>query len=420
MLIPGIDGGFMPPHLPARGLELAPSQPMFSRGMIEIAPEYAEMQSALQRGETVDMVAFGRLLNQHMDALQRGITTGTSAFPVRENLEAEAAVLVPVDTPVRNMLPRVPGAGTAVAWKQVTSLGGGWGSSLDQPGGGSAAQAFFGESGAPAEVTTAYANRSAGYKLMGTIGKITGFAMAAGANFQNQLAQEKINQINNLMLIEEYALISGDSASTSAPWGDGTTAYAFDGLVTAIKTGNGTPSAHIQTGVGALTFAHIDAQLSRVWTQGGKEQFIMVNQQEARSIRNLASNASNGLYKIETSGGTNGTAVGLNVTGYVHPITGEIVPIIVSKFLAAGTMVFGAKKGPTPNGGTGVAMQVNVLPQVQLPEFAANGMVQGYTAQEIAPAVASPQVFAFIVSSYEVFELRNAVCQAKSTGVTAV
>jgi hypothetical protein len=255
---------------------------------------------------------------------------------------------------------------------------------------------------------------------MGTIGKITGFAMAAGANFQNQLAQEKINQINNLMLIEEYALISGDSASTSAPWGDGTTAYAFDGLVTAIKTGNGTPSAHIQTGVGALTFAHIDAQLSRVWTQGGKEQFILVNQQEARSIRNLASNASNGLYKIETSGGTNGTAVGLNVTGYVHPITGEIVPIIVSKFLAAGTMVFGAKKGPTPNGGTGVAMQVNVLPQVQLPELAANGMVQGYTAQEIAPAVASPQVFAFIVSSYEVFELRNAVCQAKSTGVTAV
>ena len=420
MFIPGIDGGFMPPSLPSQGLELGPSMPMFSRGIIEIAPEYTEMQAALQRGEAIDMVAFGRLLNQHMDAKQRGITTGTSAFPVRENLEAEAAVLVPVDTPVRNMLPRVPGAGTAVAWKQVTSLGGGWGSSLDQPGGGSAAQAFFGESGAPAEVTTAYANRSAGYKLMGTIGKITGFAMAAGANFQNQLAQEKINQINNLMLIEEYALISGDAASTSAPWGDGITAYGFDGLVTAIKTGNGTPSAHIQTGVGALTFAHIDAQLSRVWTQGGKEQFILVNQQEARSIRNLASNASNGLYKIETSGGANGTNVGLNVTGYVHPITGEIVPIIVSKFLAAGTMVFGAKKGPTPNGGTGVAMQVNVLPQVQLPEFSANGMVQGYTAQEIAPAIATPQVFAFIVSSYEVFELRNAVCQAKSTGVTAV
>ncbi len=41
------------------------------------------------------------------------ITTQTPGFPSRENLEAPAAMLVPVETPLRNLLPRVPGSGEA-------------------------------------------------------------------------------------------------------------------------------------------------------------------------------------------------------------------------------------------------------------------------------------------------------------------
>lgn len=411
-------GGFMPPELGPTGLQLAPSGQLFQRS-IPGGAELAQQIAALERGETTpDFGATLAQLQSTLVGLSRGITSGMTAFPVRENLEAETAVLVPVTTPLRNMLPRVPGAGTAVAWKQVTSLGGGWGTSLDQPGGGSAAQIFFGESGAPAELTTVYANKSAGYKLMGQRGSVTGFAMASGANFFNQLAQEKTNSILNLMLNEEYALISGDATSTSAPWGDGTTAFAFNGLINLITTANGTPSAQVQTSVGALTFAHIDAQLTLMWNRGSESPFILVNSQEARSIRNLASNASNGLYKIVAD--NNSTNVGLFVRGYIHPITGEEVPINVSKFVPAGTMLFGSLKGPTPGGGNGNAIQVNVLPQVQLPELAPNQMIQGYTAQEIAPAYTAPQVHGFITSVYEVLEMRNATVFAKSTGVTAV
>jgi hypothetical protein len=117
-----------------------------------------------------------------MKELERAITSTTSSFPIRENLEAEAKILVPLDTPVRNMLPRSVGSGAASLWRQATSLGGGWGADgLDQPGGTAAdIRTFFAESGAPADHSTVYASKTASYKLMGTFGSVTGFAMATG------------------------------------------------------------------------------------------------------------------------------------------------------------------------------------------------------------------------------------------------
>jgi hypothetical protein len=218
--------GFFHPAMSPGGFEVGPSIPLFTRGA-NLSPQAQEFLGSLERTEAIgDLNQIAFQLGSTLKELQRGISSGATAFPVRENLESEAKVLVPLDTPVRNMLPRRMGHGTASVWKQITSLGGGWGTSLDQPGGLSSIRSFFSESIAgaqsPAEHTTVYAEKTASYKLMGTYGSITGFAMAAGANFQNQMAMEKANAIRNLMLNEEYALISGDSSSSAAPWGDGT------------------------------------------------------------------------------------------------------------------------------------------------------------------------------------------------------
>ena len=94
--------------------------------------------------------------------------------------------------------------------------------------------------------------------------------------------------IMNLMLAEEDALLNGDSTVTAAPWGDGTTALAFDGLTKLIATANGTPSTHIQTAVGQLTLAHIDAQLTRLYYQGARSPWILIAGQEAKSLTNQA------------------------------------------------------------------------------------------------------------------------------------
>src|SRR5205807_496279 len=108
-------------------------------------------------------------------------------------------------------------------------------------------RAFFAETGAPAAHSSVYADKSATYKLLGTYYDVTGFAMAAGANFQPQYETERGNAIKNLMLNEENALINSDSTVITPPWGDGTTAMGFDGLNALIATGNGVPSVNVQT-----------------------------------------------------------------------------------------------------------------------------------------------------------------------------
>lgn len=408
----------MPAHLPAAGLELGPSRPILRRdiSLPEPSPEIRNQLASLQRGELIgDTNQLLFHLNQSLSTLvERGITSGMTAFPARENLEAEAKILVPTETPVRNRLHRIPGSGTASAWKQNTSLGGGWAAG-DQPGEGpGAVRAFFSESGAPAEHTSVYANKSSAYKLLGTLGSVTGFAAAAGASFDNAIAREKSNAILNLMLNEENALINGDATSIVAPWGDGATALAFNGLINLITVANGTPATQVQAAVGALTTAHIDAQLKRIWAQGAQRPWIVCNGTEVLSLVHLAE-ASGTVIRVQaTSDGK--TVLGVQVTGYVNPITGEIVDVVASRFCPAGTMLFLSDAIPdgTPT------LDVDVLPQVQLPQLAPNDSVQGYTAQELAPTTAAPQVYPFIVTVFEVLRLKSALHVAKSSGITAV
>lgn len=417
-------GGFLSPAFGQAGFTPGESTPLFTRGA-QFSPETQELLKRLsaaqiERGELgTDLSNILPQLGTSLTEFQRAITSSVTAFPVRENLEAEAKILVPLDTPVRNLLPRVPGAGTATQWRQATSLGGGYGaenhtSGPDQPGGVSSIRAFFAESGAPAEHTTVYANKSLGYKLLGTFGSVTTFAASAGANFMNQLAAERTHQIRNLMLNEENALINGSSTSTAAPWGDGTTALAFDGFINLVTTANGTPSAQVQTSVGPLTLSHVDGQLKGIWTQGGQQQYIICAAQEMLSFVHLAE-AAGSIIRISADAQAN-APLGIGVSHYKHPITGEPVPIMVSRFCPPGTMLFGSKFLPdgTP------AADVSVLPQVQLPALAPNENVQGYTAQELAPTTAAPQVLPFIVTVFEVLRVKSSTVWAKSTGLTAI
>jgi hypothetical protein len=414
--LPFVRGGFMAGALPQGGLvPINGGQTPIQRSEGD-QPQLldAETLGLIQRGEADINAVLAQLAGSVAD-LQRGITSASSNFPVRENLEAPAISLVPDDTPIRNMLPRVPGAGTGSNWRQITTLGGGWGSGYDQPGGGSAIRNFYAETGAPVEHTTTYAAKSAAYKLLGALGSITGFAMAAGANYQDQMAAERQHALTNTMLNEEFSLLWGDSTSTAAPWGDGTNALAFDGLMNLVATANGTPSAQVQTSVGALTLGHIDAQLTRIWNNGGKGLYIIANAQENQSLTNLLQ-AANSVYRFQVSDQGNAT-VGFRVTKFIHAVSGETVDIITSRFQVAGSMLFGAQRGPDGK----AAADVEVLPQVPVPVAPEKPQqVQGYTLTDLARTISQPDVHPFMISVYEVLRLKNANIFGKSTGVTAV
>lgn len=435
-----------------------------------------EALAAIRRGDfNQDLDGVGSALQRLSDFIERAITTSTSNWPVRENLDAEVAQMTPIDTPVRNMLPRTVGNGLAAKWKLITSLGGGYGhlstvtsgassttqtlgstaglqvgdsiyfvtsnafrivtavnsateivvnSSIStttsevtmkgpnfQPNGGAAAQYFFPETGAPESLSTIYAEKTAAYKIMGTLFELNQFVQAAGANFQNNRVRERMSAMQRLMLMEEHALIAGSSTVVAKPWGNGTTNYAFNGLLNLVTTANGCPSDQVQTSVGALTKAHIDAQLTRLWVNGGTGMFMLVNAQEANSLNKIWEGI--GVNRIMFAN-PDGVTVGERVSKYVHPVSGQEVRVIVSRFIPAGTILFGCER--TPDGKP--TAEVDVLPVAELPEISPGQQIQGYTAQEIAPTVSTPLVQAGIIFVFEVLKLRSAVVFAKSTGVT--
>lgn len=413
-------GGFIDPQQIAVASifgGLPESRPLISRfeSQSGLSAEDQQLLDAFLRGDMADdAVKVMHTLMSQLNTVQRGITSSTANLPIRENLEAEAKVLVPTETPLRNRLARVPGAGTAAAWRVISSLGGGWGTVGDQPGGGSAVQSFFGETGTVPETETVYLARSAAYKILGERRSVTGFAQAAGLTFQDNMAMERRNGLLNLMLKEENALINGNATSTAAPWGDGTTAFAYDGILRQISTANGTPSAHIQTTVGALTFAHLDAQLRRIWAQGGQGMYIMCNAQEALSIKNIAL-ASTSVHRVVLTD-QGASQAGVRVQSYTHPITGEAVPVIVNRFMPAGTILFGSDRGPEQD----AAAEVDILPTVQMPEYSMNAPIQGYVAQELMPTATSPLNYGFIMFVFSVLKVKIATVFATSTGVTAV
>lgn len=443
------------------------------------------LKRVLDGGDVGSILA---MLNISAIDLQRTISTTTTGFPVRENLEAIAKILIPLDTPMRNRIPRVTGSGVAAQWRQLVSLGGGYAGAstttgaltagvtviipmvsvagivigdmvvIDtgaaqelrivsavtpgtpsitvsvpvtsahlsgvavaktqvQPGSSQtgALQAFYAETAGPAMHTSVYANQSFGYKLLGTIGAVTGFAMAGGANFQNQLATEKRNSIWNLMLNEENAIINGNATSVLAPWGDGTTSFAYNGLANLITTANGVPARQVQTSVGPLSTGFIDGMLELLWYQGSRNPWILCGAQEILSLTHLAE-GNGSIVRVNTTAATGETILGVKVTGYKHPISGDIVPIIPSRFVQPGMMIFGCDE--LPDGSP--SLQMDVLPQVQLPALAPNTNVQGYVAQDIAPTQAAPQVYPFIVSLFSVLKMKSYNHFAIATGLTAV
>lgn len=449
----------------------ARSAPIYERAFT--SPDISATMDRVLRGEFGDDM--NGQLGQILQEMHRGITSTMTAFPVRENLEAEAKVIVPVETPLRNRLPRVPGAGLAAAWKVASSFGTGFGTqttateagtsdttipvansygfyegetilisgttsrvitdidrtthiltlasaatwlngatvvktSYYQPGGGAATRAFFAETGSPLEKTTVYEDRSETYKLLGEKGSLTGLAMAAGANFQNQLAIEKRNRLHSVMLSEENALLNSDEDAILAPWGDGTNALGYNGILQEIR--ENAPADHVQTGVGALTIAHLNAQITRQYVRGGRGFYVVMNPQEVLSLDRLAE-ASGSILRILSR--QEDAKIGRYIAGFLHPIAGP-VDVLVSNFIGAGTIMFGCDR--IADGSP--AIEVDVLPQAQLPELAPNESIQGYVAQEIAPSGDSPQVFPFIVTVYSVPKVKTPNVLAISENVLAV
>ena len=140
------------------------------------------------------------------DNIQKNITTANNL--VAYDLQAPAKNLYPVQTPIRNTLPRTGGIGTATNWRTVRNI---IGSGFDAMG-------WVPEGQRSGRMSYLTQTLSASYKTMGEEDQATYEAISAGRGFEDIRARMTMRLLQKLMLKEESAIIGGNaSISLSTP-----------------------------------------------------------------------------------------------------------------------------------------------------------------------------------------------------------
>lgn len=140
------------------------------------------------------------LQNPSEDVLAKSITTATGL--VAYDLQAPAKNLYPVNTPIRNSLPRVPGGvGTATNWVQISNI----------IGSGYDAMGWVPEGQRTARMSYTSAQKAASYRTLGEEDQVTLEAINAGKGFEDVRATMTMRLIQKLMLKEENAIFGGNA-----------------------------------------------------------------------------------------------------------------------------------------------------------------------------------------------------------------
>lgn len=149
--------------------------------------------------ETLDLVKGS--LAQASDSIAKSITTGTGL--VAYDLQAPAKNLYPVNTPLRNKIPRIGGGtGTATNWRAVQAI---LGSGYDAMG-------WVAEGQRSGRMSYTTANKSASYVTLGEEDQATYEAINAGRSFEDIQARMTMRLLQKTMLKEEMAILGGNAS----------------------------------------------------------------------------------------------------------------------------------------------------------------------------------------------------------------
>jgi hypothetical protein len=181
------------------------------------------------------------------DDIAKTVSTGTGL--VAYDLQGPAKNLYPVNTPIRNKLPRVGGGlGVATNWKAIQAL----------TGSGFDAMGWVAEGQRTGRMSYSAVNKSASYVTIGEEDQVTFEAINAGKTFEDVRATGTMRVLQKMMLKEENALLFGNKSlslgtpatPTLSAAGSGATlpAATYSVIVVAL-TGEGFRGASLANGV---------------------------------------------------------------------------------------------------------------------------------------------------------------------------
>lgn len=265
-------------------------------------------------------LAIQNALQNLQDALVKagGVTTSgvTGLQLVREDLSAIMAIQAPTETPLRNLLKRIPGNGLAHAWYQQVSQADSDGSLFlgTTPSG-----AAFAAGGLPVKKASLYNRVSAPYKQLGDTVNVTIFDQFAGKSYIDILQHEVDVAMMNTALVEEWMTINGDSS---------TNPLYYDGLLKQI-------TSNVKDAGGAeLTLGFVSEVNQKVYDQGGTPRMAVMSTKAKRKINDKILSTFYGIRQTQGLAGFNRFDGGINVAAWDFGF-GEI-QLIQSRYLRAG------------------------------------------------------------------------------------
>lgn len=249
-----------------------------------------------------------------------------------QNLDEKIRFLSPMDTPLRNRLPREKGKGQHAEWKQMTSR---LHSATTHPhaGTGSNTEISFADAGAPSETSQTYTNSVAAYKLLGRKLEVGGLALAASKGRDGQpdmqTDREKVKMVE-LMIGEEETIINGDAATTSTQ---------FSGLFKLITTNSGTTSWLTASGMGNYA--------RTLYTEGADPTLLLAN---PRQLQALADDLERtGTIQRNVISDQTGVVGGFALSRIVNPVTQSVFDVKPSRFVGYSTLLLTEKSAAGEN-----------------------------------------------------------------------
>lgn len=135
----------------------------------------------------------------HAD-VKKSITTASGL--VAYDLQAPAKNIYPVNTPLRNALPRVAGIGTATNWVAIQAI----------TGSGYGATGFVPEGQRSSRMSYTTAQKAAAFRTLGEEDAVSYEAINAGRGFEDVKAKMVMRLLQQTMLKEEHAILGANSS----------------------------------------------------------------------------------------------------------------------------------------------------------------------------------------------------------------
>lgn len=243
-----------------------------------------------------------------------------------ENLDEKIKFLVPIDTPLRNRIPRSAGSGQHAEWKRMTSHlhAGTHASTVVNAGTGSSIA--FADAGAPNETTQTYDSKVQAYKLLGRKLEVGGLALAASRGRDGepdmQASRERIKAYE-VMLGEEEMLVAGDTDNSSAE---------FNGLNDQITTNSGNFT-------GFVTYSGVGNLARTLFRHGADPTLLLASPRQLQALADDIAN-NNGIYRgVISQSEVADTIGGFALSKIVNPVTQSLIDVKPSRFVGFGGLL---------------------------------------------------------------------------------